>query len=85
MKPTKELFGVDPRTFKGMLYEDVLAVKLEAAQHGYDEAARKYFSLPLDKTGLKEAIEANAEMEKHRKSIQTIELWINEMEEDEGE
>jgi len=79
MKPTKEHFGIDPRTFRGMLYEDVLDIKLEAAKAGYREAAALYFSLPLNSSAKDMSEFANAEMLKHKKSIETIELWMEEI------
>lgn len=80
MQTTEEFFGIDPKHFKGMAYEKVLEIKRKASQDAYDDAAELYFKLPLNKKAEEKAKQANAEMVKHKKALDVINMWIKEME-----
>ena len=52
MKTTKDLYNIDPKQFRTMLYPDVLAIKKEAATSIFRKANTEAFALPLNKTSL---------------------------------
>ena len=83
MKTTQELYDLDPRQFKGMLYEDVLALKRIQAERIAGDAHTESFKIgfyPLsvaDKARVKELQGISAEAEK---AIKYIRMWQNELE-----
>ena len=79
MRSTAEQFGIDPHIFKNMLYTDVLEMKKEESKLLYAKACVEYFSLPLNKQYLKQSNKCNAEMNKHRKALNVIQMWIDEL------
>jgi len=79
MLSTREHFRIDPKQFKDMTYTQVLDVKRKAAEEAYKRACKVYFGLPLTKEYEEEANEANREMLRHKKSLEVITLWQEEM------
>ena len=83
MKTTQELYGLDPKKFKDMLYVDVLALKEKAARANYDEAN----SIQFNEIGFKALTEEQAERVKEvqkdsdnaKEAIKFITMWQDEM------
>ncbi len=83
MKTTKELFKLDAKQFKGMLYEDVLTLKAQQARRLMADAHIENFKL-----GFKHLSIADQERVKtldiitkeQEKALQYLTMWQREME-----
>ena len=72
MKTTKELLNIDPTIFKTMLYEDVLHLKLQAAQDEYKQLSEQRKDLGIEPGTYDKASEINQDMIKYKKAITAI-------------
>ncbi len=79
MKTTKDLFHIDPKQFRHMLYPDVLAIKKEAAEKIYMEANTEIFSLPYNRSSIDKATKLAIEAKKADKALGYIRVWQDEL------
>jgi len=82
MKTTKELFGLDPRMFKRMTYESVLALKRAEIERKLKAAHEETFAIgfySLTAEELARVQELNAQVKEGNKALEYVRLWQDEM------
>jgi hypothetical protein len=83
MKTTKELYGIDPKTFKGKFYEEVLTIKRKEMEERRNSAIMETYKIGYmnltDKQKTRIA-KLDAIILEANKALKYIRMWQDEME-----